>query len=230
MTDNQEFSEQPASSGISKEILNGVSEKVINGISERIDKGFNETSKELGDGFNAVSKGFNDGFKDVSKGFSDDINRASERIINGVTENIVNKVVKKPNHLSRLFVLLLIVAVAILGYQLYQKQGQPTKQADSQELEVLQKSASQTLEALQNLAVKMGATNSGNALDLVSAIQIKLDSAQICNCATLENKEIKVLDGMLDVDDDKLTLDKIKKQDAFVKQCSGAKVLILKQK
>lgn len=216
MTDNQGFSEQPASSGISKEILNGVSEKVINGISERIDKGFNETSKKLGDGFVAVSKGFND-----------DINRASERIINGVTENIVNKVVKKPNHLSRLFVLLLIVAVAILGYQLYQKQGLPTKQADSQELEDLQKSASQTLEALQNLAVKMGATNSGNALDLISAIQIKLDSAQTCNCSTFDESETKSMEVLFDTKS--ATLDKIKKQDAFIKECSGAKVLILKK-
>lgn len=228
MTDYQGFSEQPASPGISKETLNGVSEKIINGISEKIDNGFNETSKKLGDGFNAVSKGINDGFKDVSKGFGDDINRASERIINRVTENIIDKVVKKPNHLGRLFVLLLIVAVAFLGYQLYQKQGHPTTQADSQELEDLQKSASQTLEALQNLAVKMGATNSGNALDLISAIQIKLDSAQTSDYSTLDTGEIEILDTLLSVKD-QATLDKIKKQDAFIKECSGAKVLILKK-
>ncbi|MBQ2622576.1 MAG: hypothetical protein IJF84_14650 [Thermoguttaceae bacterium] len=214
MTDYQGFSEQPASSGISDEIINGVSKKIINGISEKIDNGFNETSKELGA---------------VSKGFSDGIDRASERIINGVTENIINKVVKKPNHLGRLFVALLIVAVAFLGYQLYQKQGLP----DVTPLEKVSTEAeSQTLGALQKLAVDMGATNSDsltgkNALDLISDIQLKIDSAQTCDCSHVDDSETKSLKGLLG-DSSALYL-KIQKQDAFIKDCSGAKVLILKQ-
>ena len=128
-----------------------------------------------------------------------------------------------------LFELALIAAVAFLGYQLYQKQGLPggtpvnpaSTEADSQ-----------TLEALQKLAVDFGATNSDsltgkNALDLISDIQIKLDSAQTCNCSTLDESEESDLKGLFG--ESSATLDKIKKQDAFIKECSGAKVLILKQ-
>ena len=129
-----------------------------------------------------------------------------------------------------LFELALIAAVVFLGNQLYQKQGLPwgttvnplTSEADTQ-----------TLEALQKLAVDFGATNSDsltgkNALDLISDIQIKLGSAQTCSCSSLDDTEFEVLDDLLGVKD-QATLAKIKKQDAFVKPCSGAKVLILKK-